>query len=343
MILAVVKADAYGHGAVPVAARLQSIGVEYFGVALMEEALELRETGIRRPICVMCGVFPGQEKDIVKADLTPFLFDLRIARGLNREAQRQGRRVKVHIKVDTGMGRVGVVPTRLEEFLIKLKGLKGLKVEGIGSHFSESYKDDREFSFVQIRRFEEALQKAAAMGFSLPLRHIANSAGLASIPKSLYTLVRPGILLYGGFPSPEYRATIRVKPVMSLKTRVLFLKEVPSGFPVSYGRTFVTARKSLIATIPIGYGDGYPRKLSNRGTVLIKGKRAPIVGRVCMDLTMVDVTDIHGVRQGDEVVLLGRQGREEITSDDLAEWAETVPYEIFTGIGKRVPRVYRKS
>jgi len=343
-VLGVVKADAYGHGAVPVSKRLRVNGIEYLGVALMEEGIELREAGIRGPILVMGGIFPGQEKDIVRAKLTPFLFDIKIARGLNKEARRQGKQLSVHIKIDTGMGRIGLLPGQVKGFLTELKVLKALKVDGIGSHFSESYRPDKTFSRSQIRYFEKAIRTASALGFPFPLRHIANSAGLASIPESLYTLVRPGIILYGGFPSPEFRDTMlgRLKPVMSLKTRILFIKEVPARFPVSYGRTYITRKKSLIATLPIGYGDGYPRKLSNKGMVLVRGRRVPIVGRVCMDLTMVDVTGIPGVRQGDEAVLMGSQGKEEITSDDLADWAETVPYEIFTGIGKRIPRDYRK-
>jgi len=342
-VLGVVKADAYGHGAVQISKRLQENGIEYLGVALMEEGIELRDAGIKGPILVMGGVFPGQERDIVRARLTPFLFDIKIARSLNREARRQNKQLSVHIKIDTGMGRIGVLPRQVKGFLIELKALKALNVDGIGSHFSESYKPDKSFSRSQIRQFEKAIQTGSVLGFSFPLRHIANSAGLASVPESLYTIVRPGIILYGGFPSPEFRDTMlgRLEPVMSLKTRILFIKEVPARFSVSYGRTYFTRRKSLIATLPIGYGDGYPRKLSNKGMVLIRGRKVPIVGRVCMDLTMVDVTGIPGVRQGDEVVLMGRQGKEEITSDDLADWADTVPYEIFTGIGKRVPREYR--
>lgn len=340
-VLAVVKADAYGHGAVRVSRTLQDLGVEYFGVALVEEGLELRHAGIRGSILVMSGIFPGQEKDIVRAGLIPFLFDIGMAKRLDKEAKRQGRQVKIHVKIDTGMARIGLLPGQVKAFFTELRALTALKVEGICSHFSESYKEDKRFSRSQIRLLEGAVEKAHALGCSIPHRHIANSAALVSLPESLYTIVRPGILLYGGFPSPEYRATLPLKPLMTLRTGILLLKEVPRGCPVSYGRTFVTRRKTRIATIPVGYGDGYPRMLSNKGKVMVRGRKAPIIGRVCMDLTMVDVTDVPGVRQGDEVVLMGRQGREEITSDDLAGWAETVPYEVFTGLGKRIPRVYR--
>ncbi|UCD84504.1 MAG: alanine racemase [Deltaproteobacteria bacterium] len=340
-ILAMVKADAYGHGAIAVSRELEGLGVDFFGVALCQEGIELRKAGITAPILVLSGFFKGDEAEIVRHRLTPLIFNLEMAERLARQAKNSGQEIGVHIKVDSGMGRVGVLPEEAGGFFRGLKKLGGLKVEGICSHFAEADKEEKDFTREQQSRFSEVVSQAKKSGFT-PLTHLANSAAIIDFPPAHYDLVRPGIMLYGAYPSPVFRKKTELRPVMRLKTRILHLKRVPPGFSISYGRTFFTECESLIATLPIGYADGYSRGLSNKGEALIKGRRCKVVGRVCMDLTMIDVTDVPGVKIDDEVVLLGRQGAEEIEAQDIAGKIGTVPYEVFCSVSKRVPRVYMK-
>src|SRR4030043_161534 len=340
-ILAVVKADAYGHGALPVSLKLEKLGVEYLGVAIPEEGVELRKGGVKAPILVLGGIFGGEVDQIFRFRLTPVVFRRDSLKLLSREAERRRRKVKVHLKVDTGMGRLGVPLNLWPDFLNEVKRSPKVEIEGILSHFSMT-DEERDFTQNQWKAFQQALGIALAMGISFQYLHIARSATLVAFPAYSARLVRPGIMLYGSYPSPVFKALITLKPVMTLKTRIHFLKSVPPGTRISYGGTFATQRKSLIATLPIGYADGNSRHLSNHGEGLIHGKRAPIVGKVCMDFIMVDATDIPRVSVGDEVILMGKQGKEQITAEEIEEKSNSVSYEVLCAIGKRVPRIYKE-
>jgi len=339
-VMAVVKANAYGHGDIEVAAVLESIGCELFGVAIAEEGERLRRNGIRRPIVVLGGVYPGQIKDIFALDLTPVVFDLATASALNAYAKKSGVVKDIHVKIDTGMGRLGLLPSEIPPFFNELKALKNLRLQALLSHFAEAESEDRDFTVKQLEDFTKSVETVKALGFAPDYIDIANSAAAVAHPSSRPDIVRPGIMLYGSYPTPNLAGEISLKPVMTLKTSILHLKKVPAGFTVSYGRTFTTQRESLIATLPIGYADGMPRALSGKGAVLVRGVRAPIAGRVCMDLTMCDVTNINGVAVGDPVVVIGTQGAETITAEEVAAKSGTISYEIFCNISARVPRVY---
>ena len=310
-VLAVVKAQAYGHGAVAVSRRLVELGVHMLGVALVEEGLELRAAGVGVPIVVLGPVRPEQAGVIAKAGLTPVVFTMPVAQALSQAAA--GKRIAVHVKVDTGMGRIGLTPEEASGFIRELAALPGLAVEGVLTHFADADLKDKQFAAVQMDRFEGLVRSLEVQGISIPLRHAANSAAVLEYDRALLTMVRPGLMLYGYDPL-ERRGGIELRPVLSLVTRIAYLKKVPAGVPVSYGRTFVTKRESLIATLPIGYADGYSRGLSNRGEALVRGMRVPVAGRVCMDMVMLDVTDVPGVAEGDEVVLIGCQGKERISA-----------------------------
>jgi alanine racemase len=340
-LLAVVKADAYGHGAIPVSLKLEKLGVEYLGVAIPEEGVELRSGGVKAPILVLGGIFGGEIDQIFRFRLTPVIFRKDSLKLLSREAERRKRKVKVHLKVDTGMGRLGVPLSLWPDFLKEVKRFPKIEIEGILSHLSMT-DEQKGYTQNQWRGFQRAVAIAQEMGISCQYLHMASSATLTAFPAYSAKLVRPGIMLYGSYPSPTFQALIPLKPVMTLKTRIHFLKSVPAGTKISYGGTFTTKRESLIATLPIGYADGYSRHLSNHGEVLIHGKRAPVVGKVCMDFIMVDVTDIPHVSVGDEVVLMGRQGREQITAEEIAEKINSISYEVLCLIGKRVPRIYKE-
>lgn len=339
-LLAVVKADAYGHGAIPVSLRLEKSGVEYLGVAIPEEGVELRRGGVKAPILVLGGIFGAEVDQIFRFRLTPVIFRKDSLKILSREAEKRGRRVKVHLKVDTGMGRLGVPLNLWPEFLKEVRRFPRIDIEGILSHFSMT-DEERDFTQDQWRAFQRAVATAQELGISCRYLHMASSATLTAFPAYCAGLVRPGIMLYGSYPSPAFQSLVQLKPVMTLKTRIHFLKRVPPGTRISYGGTFTTKRESLVATLPIGYADGYSRHLSNHGEVLIHGKRAPVVGKVCMDFIMVDVTDIPRVSVGDEVILMGKQGREQVTPEEIAEKINSISYEVLCSIGKRVPRVYK--
>jgi alanine racemase len=339
-LLAVVKADAYGHGAIPVSLRLEKLGVDYLGVAIPEEGVELRKGGVKTPILVLGGIFGEEVDQIFRFRLTPVIFGKESLKILSREAERRRRKVKVHLKVDTGMGRLGVPLNLWPDFLREVGRFPKIEAEGILSHFSMT-DEEKGFTRGQWRAFQGAVALAQKLGISSPVLHMASSATLTAFPGYSAKLVRPGIMLYGSYPSPTFRSLIPLKPVMTLKTRIHFLKSVPTGTRISYGGTFKARRESLIATLPIGYADGYSRHLSNLGEVLIHGKRAPVVGKVCMDFIMVDVTDIPRVSAGDEVILMGRQGKEQITPEEIAKKINSISYEVLCSIGKRVPRVYK--
>ena len=339
--LAIVKANAYGHGAVKISQELEKCGVDFLGVAMCEEAAELRKAGIKSSILVMGGIFHNQSDDVFKYDLIPVIFDMESARSLNARAAQNGIKLKVHVKLDTGMGRVGILPSDVEAFFSSIKDCHQLQVDGLLTHLAiADATDDTATSFTcgQIDTFTSLVKKVKEMGFSPTCLHLANSAAIIRKLDPCFNLVRPGIMLYGICPSPSL--LIDLKPVLSLKTKIIALKKVPKGCSISYRRTFISERESLIATLPIGYADGYSRQFSNRSTVVIHGRRAPVAGVVCMDMTMVDVTDIPAVNLHDEVVLLGAQGSQSINAQELAEMAHSIPYEILCGISSRVPRQY---
>jgi len=339
-VMAVVKADAYGHGAPAVAAELSALGCPAFAVALASEGAVLRESGITAPIIVLGGIFHEDCHIIFRDNLTPVIHNLESALLIQRLAEAEGLIKDVHLKIDTGMARIGIRPSDIPSFFKRLTCLKNIRLEGLLSHFVEADVPGSPFTTSQLKAFKEAAELAARLGFDVKYLHMANSAAIARMKEAHFDLVRPGIMLYGSYPAPDLTEKIRLKPVMELKTEVLQLKCLPAGSPVSYGRTFVTERDSLIATLPVGYGDGLPRSLSGKGDVLIKGARAPIIGLICMDLTVCDVTDIKGVQPGDEVTIIGRDGDEEIRAEELAKKTGTISYEIFCNISKRVPRVY---
>ncbi|HEX9507566.1 MAG TPA: alanine racemase, partial [Myxococcales bacterium] len=342
-ILAVVKANAYGHGAVLVARALEALGVRFLAVALIEEGVELRRAGVRVPILVLGGSYEGGYDWLLKYGLTPTLFRREHVEGLARAARAVGHPVKAHLKVDTGMGRLGVRADELEAFLDAIRSYPEVQWDGLMSHFANADLADALLTREQVRRFRTAHQQLLARGLSPQWRHISNSAGVIDLPEvrdgSVFNLVRPGLMLYGVAPADRMALPTDLRPILSWRTRVIHLKAVSRGDAISYGSIWTAPRPSRIATLPVGYADGYSRLYSNRASVLIRGQRAPIVGRVCMDLCMIDVTDIEGVQQGDEVVLLGRQGKEQILVGELAELAETIPYEVLCALSSRVPRV----
>jgi alanine racemase len=339
-ILCMVKANGYGHGATEISPTLARAGADAFGVATLEEAVQLREAGIQAPLIVLAGVFPAQLDTFVEYKLTPVVHDLISLKALDRESSRRQVQLKVHLKVDTGMGRLGFLAAEADQWIAAIKQAESLHIQGVFSHFSHAESVQGDYTQKQLEIFKRVLGQLRSADVIPDLVHLANSAATITLPAAYFDMVRPGLMLYGVYPSPNMKEQINLKPVLSWKTKILQLKNVPSGTSVSYGQTYVTERESLIATLPIGYADGYPRFLSNRGEALVRGQRARIAGRVCMDLTMIDVTDIRNVRQGDEVVLLGRQGAAEISADEIAAWANTISYEILTSIGARVPRIH---
>ncbi len=342
-ILAVVKSDAYGHGMIPVARELSSAGVDFFGVSKFWEAAALREAGLSEPILVLLGVEPGEMEEAIRQEIRPAIFRPDHAQALAETARRLGTTAKVHVKVDTGMGRLGVPMDELDSFLEVLRDLPALNVEGVFSHFSVADEEDKTYSLQQMGRFRVVLERFEQKGVPFTYAHISNSAALLDLPDAHLHLVRPGIMLYGSPPSDALHHPADLRPVMSLKSRILQLKWVPKGRPIGYGRTYISPDRKRIATIPVGYDDGYPRLLSNKGSVLIRGRRAPVVGRVSMNMITVDVTHIDSVQPDDEVVLMGAQGEERITGDEIAALCGTISYEIFCSMGRNPHRVFLHS
>ena len=347
-ILAVVKADAYGHGFMDISRELDNLGVNAFGVAFLAEGIQLRKSGIDKPILLLGGVYPGQERKCIGYNLSTTIFTLEQAQALNHAAAagKLFRKAQVHLKIDTGMGRLGIPYSETPAILIELKKLPNILLEGIISHFASADELDesgRYFTRLQAERFAWVLAESRKAGFSPRYIHIANSAAalLRDIPGC--NLIRPGIALYGALPSSDFQGKLNLKPVMQLKSRIAMLKWVESGTTISYARRFTAGSKTLIASVPVGYADGYPRTLTNRGEALIRGMRAKVAGTVCMDWIMLDVTGIPDVATGDEVLLMGQDDfGNSIHAEELAAWAGTIPYEIFCGVSKRVPRVYLK-
>lgn len=337
-VLAVVKADAYGHGAIRVSRTALAAGAAMLGVATPGEVRALRAAGIEAPVLLLSECDPERAGEMARLGCALTAYTPAFAEALEREAAREGRRVMIHLKVDTGMGRLGVAPAEVLPFVAWLRNLPHLVLAGIMTHASEAELPDSVVTARQAESFRTVCAAVESLSGPPRWRHMANSA-LLMLGEPEGNLVRPGIMLYGASPAPGLPHAGELRPVMSLATAVAFLKRVPAGTLLSYGGTFATARESLIATLPIGYADGYRRAFSNRASVLVRGRRAPVVGTVCMDLCLIDVTGVPGVRVGDEVVLLGSQGTERICADELAALAGTISYEILCGVGPRVPRL----
>lgn len=345
-MMAVVKADAYGHGVIETVPTLLENGVSRLAVSMLDEAIQLRELGIKVPILVLSYTDPVRAEEIIEYNITQTVFSHDLPRALSKAAVKMGREARIHIKIDTGMTRVGFKPGYgAVKDVIEINSLPGIVIEGLFSHFSSADEEDPGFTMMQYERFESIVNELNRIGIIIPVKHIANSAAVMRYPNLDLDMVRPGIILYGLYPSAEMKKTaIDLKPAMELKANVVLVKDVEANVPVSYGRTYVTNKETTIATLPIGYADGYSRLLSNRGRVLINGEYSPIIGNVCMDQCMVDVTGInHAVKTGDEAVLIGSQGGRTITADEIADLTGTINYEVVCLIGKRIPRVYIKG
>jgi len=336
-ILVTVKADAYGHGLIPVSKRLVANGVDFFGVASIDEGIKLRKAGIKIPILVLGLILKKHIQPLFDYCLTPTVCDEDFAQALDTRARKLNKKLSLHIKVDTGMGRIGILHDDAFALVKKIHKLKSIIIEGIFTHFP--FADlNRKFTDFQIKLFNKLVADLKKSGIIIPLVHAANSIGLIYYKDSHFTMVRPGLVIYGLHPKEGLR--INLKPVLSLKTRVIFVKQVPAGYGISYGHAYVTRCTTRIVTLPIGYGDGYPRNLSNLASVLIGGRRFKISGRICMDQIMVDV-GTQKPQIGDEVVLIGRQVKQRITVEELANLSGTIPYEIVCGLGSRIPRIYK--
>ncbi|MGM0651231.1 MAG: alanine racemase [Bacillota bacterium] len=343
-IIAVVKADGYGHGARRVAEMAINAGASCLAVAFVDEAVDLRKAGIKAKILILGYTDPSLFKKLVEYNLTPTIFGLDTAEQLSWQAQELNIVLPVHIKVDTGMGRVGLLPEEALEVITRISILEGLSLEGIFTHLASAEDNDFTYTTEQMLLFNRIIDSCQERGISFSLVHAANSAAALNHPSSRFNMIRLGLSMYGHYPASEMRdIEPNLKPSLSFKSRVILVKKVQAGKAIGYGCTYHTSRESLIATIPVGYADGYSRLLSNKGQVLIRSCRVPVVGTICMDQMMVDVTDVPGVRLGDEVVLYGKQGQEEIKVEEAAELIGTINYELLCAVSKRVPRYYFKN
>jgi len=342
-LMVTVKANAYGHGAVPVSRAALEGGATRLAVHRVEEGIQLRRAGITAPILVMGYTLPAQSEQVVRWDMTPTVNSQPQAEALSQAATAQGKRLPVHVKVDTGMGRYGLLPGEVVDFWRYLARLPGLLLEGLYTHYALADSADKTFTRYQFETFMEVVGRLEAAGFRVPLKHVSNSAATLDLPEMALDMVRCGIALYGLRPSDEVEPAVPLRPALTLKSRVARVRTLPAGSGISYGHTYVTSQPTRVALVPVGYGDGYHRILSNRGAVLIRGRRAPIVGRVCMDQFVVNVEHIPDVQLHDEVVLIGQQGKERITAEEVARWAGTINYEVTTSLLPRVTRVYLKG
>ena len=341
-LMLIIKADAYGHGAIPIAKAISNDNLaDAYGVAIIEEAIELRNAGISLPILVL-GFTPKEQYHLVVAnDVMQTVFQYEMAKELSMEAKKQGKTAKIHIKIDTGMSRIGFNTEEGINEIKRIAKLENIQIEGLFSHFAQADESDKSSTMKQLKRYMDFVHRLEREGIHIPVKHISNSAGVLNFPEAEFDMVRCGIVTYGIYPSNEVNKTeVELIPVMEIKTHVIFVKEVDAGVPISYGATYYTKRKTKVATIPVGYADGYSRNLSGCGMVIIHGKFAPIIGRICMDQFMVDVTDIDDINQGDTVTLLGKDGDVCITAEELSEWSHSFPYELVCTVGKRIPRVY---
>ena len=346
LMIGVIKADGYGHGAIPIGRELEKLSYVFgYAVATAEEAFSLREAGLQKPILILGYTFPYCYEELIEQEIRPAVFRADTLRELDDCARRLGKKAMVHVKVDTGMSRVGIRPDEEgRSFLRCLSEVSNIEVEGIFTHFARADEQDKQAAREQLAQFTGFVEEAERiLNRMIPIKHCSNSAGILTMPEANLSLVRAGITLYGLSPSAQVpRELLSLRPALSLKSHLVYVKEVEAGTPVSYGGTYVTKQRTRIATIPVGYGDGYPRSLSNRGYVLIRGMRAPILGRVCMDQFMVDVTAVPEACEGDEVTLIGIDGGEEITMEQLGELSGRFNYELACDLGKRIPRVYLK-
>lgn len=340
-VMAVIKADGYGHGSTTLGKFLEN-EVDYYGVATIEEAIQLREYGIKLPILILGYTSPSQYLEIVENDITQTIYNLEMAKEISRIATECGKQVKIHIALDTGMTRIGFDANETGILAIKeISSLSNLVVEGLFTHFATADEIDKSYSKLQMDRYDNFVGLLEQKGIHIPIKHMCNSAGIVEFNHHRFDMVRAGIIIYGLYPSEEVdKNSIKLKPALEWKTHVINVKNVEAGYGVSYGKTYITKSKTKIATLSVGYADGYPRALSSKGRVLIHGEYAPIIGRICMDQMMVDVTHINNVEIEDEVTLVGKDGDKIISVEELANASESFNYEFVCGIGKRVPRVY---
>ena len=344
-LMAVVKGNAYGHDILEVSSVVLNNGATRLAVARLEEGIFLRKAGITVPILILGLTLKQQAELLVSYNITPTVCEYEMIEKLSESAFKEGKIVKVHLKVDTGMGRIGIFPNHVLNFIKKLKVLKNVQIEGIFTHFSVADENDKTYTEKQFRKFIEVLTVLEKEGIRIPAKHVGNSATLLDLPHMWLDLVRPGISVYGLYPSREVQKTVKLIPAHSFKTRIVFLKELSTGESIGYGRTYTTKKKrTVVASLPVGYADGYNRLLSNQGEVLVRGRRFPVIGRVCMDQTMIDVSNLPQVEIGGEVVLWGRQGQEEITVEEIADKIGTINYEIVhMPDKKRVPKLFIKN
>lgn len=345
-MIAVIKADAYGHGAVPIAHLMEERDYIWgFATATAEEAMQLRKAGLRKPILILGYVFEEYDDVLIREDIRPTVFKKETAYRLSRKAKEQGRVLPIHLAVDTGMTRIGFADTKDSAEIIKeISMLPGITIEGLFTHFARADESDKTFAEKQLERYMAFADQLKELEIQIPIHHCSNSAGIIDLPQANLDVVRAGITIYGIYPSQEVKKEcVPLKPVMKLKSHIAYIKDVEEGVEISYGGTFTTKRKSRIATIPVGYADGYPRSLSGKGSVLIRGQRAPITGRICMDQFMVDVTDLQDVSELDEVTLLGEDREAVLPVEELSALSGRFPYEFVCNISQRVPRIYKKT
>ncbi len=339
-ILAIVKANGYGHGAVEIARTCEKYRC-YLGVALIEEAMELRKAGIKAPILILGSIFPFTNfKYVLENNLIPTIASLAGARALSRLAAKHKQKIKFHLKIDTGMGRIGIRPPTAVATIKKIKALPFMEMEGLYTHLS-SAESDEAYSREQIRIFLAIIKEMERERIKIKYKHVSGSAAILKYREYPFNMARPGLMVYGIAPFKGAGKKITLRPALSLKTRIVYLKRMPRGNSISYGRTYITKRNSFIGTLPVGYADGYKWNLSNKAMVLVQGKRVPVIGRVCMDMCMIDLTGLKGIDVGEEVTLIGQQGQEDISVNEVAQWAKTISYEIVCGISQRVPRIYK--
>lgn len=345
-VMGIVKADAYGHGVMETVRTLLSNGITRLGVSMLDEAIQMRQNGIGVPILVLNYTDPRRADEIISNDITQTVFSHDLAQALSQSAVRLSRKVRIHVKIDTGMTRVGFMPGySAVKNIVEISKLPNIIIEGLFTHFASADEKDKRYTEMQFERFMSIWNELGRIGVHIPLKHAANSAATIDLPHTHLDMVRTGVILYGLYPSCHVdKSRIQLKPAMTLKANITLVKDVEPGTAISYGCRFTTRRQSRIATLPVGYADGYTRLLGNKGIVLVNGQRAPIVGSICMDQCMADVTDIEGdVKTGDEAVIFGRQGDAAIPVEEVASLIGTINYEVVCVIGKRIPRVYLRG
>ena len=341
-VMAVVKADAYGHGYYEVTKTLLENGADRLAVAMLQEGIQLRKSGFTQPILVLGALVEEDIEGYIDYEVTPNVFCVEQARAVSETAEKKGKTVKIHIKIDTGMTRIGFVATEdnegIADEIAEIAKMPNIEIEGMFSHFATSDETDGAYTRMQYARFMDVVKKLEERSVTIPVKHICNSAGIMMYPEMHLDMVRPGIILYGLYPSDEVdKGRLDLRPVMSLKSKVTLVKEVEEGRGVSYGKEYITSKPTKIATVPIGYADGYLRRLKDKAKMMVNGETVPVIGRICMDQCMIDVTNVNTIKRGDEVTIFSDTG---ITMDDVAAWSETINYEIACEIGKRIPRIY---